>query len=314
MSVQDGDREPGGEHVETALGGHIWVDGQLTPADEAFVSARDRGFLLGDGLFETLLVVDGSPFALTRHLARLRAGADRLGLRVPWSDSDLRSACAKVVVAGAMSGRIPDGTNGLETEADRDAVLDRLRITVSAGSDPLTTTRSARRSSLVISIEPPTPRSDRSVVVCSPWPINENSPAAGVKVSSRIEWVLALEHAKAAGADEVIAANTAGHLAEGSTANVFLVVAGRLSTPALSTGCLPGITRALLVENLEVAERDDLTLDDLRNAPEAFLTSSTRGVQPIASVDDRALRSSPGPLTASAAAALAAMRSRTLDP
>ena len=95
---------------------------------------------------------------------------------------------------------------------------------------------------------------------------------------------------------------------------MFLVVDGRLCTPALATGCLAGITRALVVDALDVVERDDLTLDDLRSATEAFLTSSTRDVQPIARVDGAALRAAPGPLTAAALDAFGAVEAGSLDP
>ena len=118
----------------------------------------------------------------------------------------------------------------------------------------------------------------------------------------------------AGAADEAILLNTRGMLVEGSGSNLFLVVAGRLSTPGPATGCLPGVTRALVTELIEVAERDDLTVDDLRLAPEAFLTSTTRGVQPISSVDGEPLRSAPGPLTTAARTALDKLRAATLEP
>ena len=114
--------------------------------------------------------------------------------------------------------------------------------------------------------------------------------------------------------DEAVLADTSGALAEGTGSNVFVVVDGVLVTPSLATGCLPGITRGLVYELVPVVERDDLTLDDLRQAGEAFLTSSTRDVQPIASVDGVGLRSAPGPVTAEVRASFAALQSSTSDP
>ena len=108
--------------------------------------------------------------------------------------------------------------------------------------------------------------------------------------------------------------NTGGALCEGSASNVFLEVDGRLCTPALSTGCLPGVTRALLLELVPVDERDDLTVDHLRRAREAFLTSATRDVHPLRVLDGEALAAAPGPLTAAAAAAYAGLVGSTPDP
>ena len=103
-------------------------------------------------------------------------------------------------------------------------------------------------------------------------------------------------------------------LCEGTGTNVFLVADGRLCTPSLAAGCLAGITRELVLEAVEVDERDDLTHDDLRSAPEAFLTSSTRDVQPIAHVDGVALGAAPGPLTAAALDGFRATETTSLDP
>ena len=112
---------------------------------------------------------------------------------------------------------------------------------------------------------------------------------AGAKTISYAENVVALAHAHERGADEAILANTVGALCEGTGTNVFVVQGGRVRTPSLSTGCLAGITRELVLELIDVEETDALTSADLRGADEAFLTSSTRDVHPIASVDGAAL-------------------------
>jgi branched-chain amino acid aminotransferase len=147
-----------------------------------------------------------------------------------------------------------------------------------------------------------------------PWRRNEHSAIAGAKTTSYAENVRALAEAKAVGATEAIFANTAGALCEGTGSNLFLVVDGELRTPALSTGCLAGITRALVLELGHGVETTTATLDHLRHAEEAFLTSSTRDVQPIRAVDGRALAIAPGPRTKAAAEAFAALQARDLDP
>jgi branched-chain amino acid aminotransferase len=150
-------------------------------------------------------------------------------------------------------------------------------------------------------------------VATVPWRRNEHSALAGVKSTSYADNVVALRAAEAAGADEAILANTAGLLCEGTGSNVFVGVGGRLVTPPLSSGCLGGVTRELLLEVADVAE-EDLPLSALAGADEAFLTSSTRDVHPIETVDGRPLPHCPGPLTATARAAFAALVSSTLDP
>lgn len=280
----------------------VWTDGELTPAADARVAALDHGVTVGDGVFETTKVVDGTPFAMTRHLARLHRSAGLIGLRLPWGDDRLRAICAEAIeVASADPANASSGVG-------------RLRITVTGGPGPLGSDRSDVPPTLIVAAGPGTPWPATTAVVTVPWARNERSAVAGAKTTSYAENVVALAAAHRAGASEAILANTVGGLCEGTGSNVFLVVDGVLCTPSLTTGCLAGVTRALVCEAVEVVERDDLTLDDLRRAPEAFLTSSTRDVHPIAEVDGRPLAQAPGPRTAAAAAAFAALEARTLDP
>ncbi|HVX19257.1 MAG TPA: aminotransferase class IV [Acidimicrobiales bacterium] len=248
-------------------------------------------------MFETLKVVDGVPFALTRHLARLRRSLELLGLALDEPDADLAAAARKVCESGS-----------------REAPVGSLRITVTSGDGPMGSGRGRNRPTVAV-FGGPGSRWDRTTgVAIVPWRRNEHSAVAGAKTTSYAENVRALAAAKAAGGTEAIFANTAGALCEGTGSNVFVAVDGSLYTPSLSTGCLAGITRALVLESGHGTERDDLTLDDLRNADEAFLTSSTRDVQPIATVDGAALRAAPGPLTAAARDAFAALQANDLDP
>jgi branched-chain amino acid aminotransferase len=284
----------------------IWIDGAVVPAERATVAATDRGLLLGEGVFETIALVDGQPFALTRHLERLNHSARIVGLTLPWSDDHLRAACAATLAAARAGGDQEAAQSG------------RLRITITGGPGPLTPLPGERRPTLLVTVTTrraaAAAAAPTAAVTVSPWPVNEHSPVVGAKTTSRLEYTLALAAAQRHGADEAVLLNTQGMLAEATSANVFLVVAGRLSTPSLATGCLGGVTRSLITELVDVAERDDLTADDLRLAPEAFLTSTTRGVQPITSVDGVALRAAPGPLTTAARTALDTLRTATLAP
>ena len=152
-----------------------------------------------------------------------------------------------------------------------------------------------------------------AAVVTVPWRRNEHSPVAGLKTTSYAENVVALRAAHDAGADEAIFANTAGMLCEGTGSNIFVVHEGELVTPPLSAGCLAGIVRELVLEVAGATERD-LPIEVLADVTEAFLTSSTRDVQPIDTIDGRALTPVPGARTADAATALAALEAADVDP
>jgi branched-chain amino acid aminotransferase len=282
----------------------VWVDGTVVPAASAGrVSALDRGLLLGEGVYETAKVVDGTPFALTRHLDRLRRSAALVGIRVSWSDGELREACGAVVDAALEAGGWPED-------------LGRLRITVTGGPAALGPGAGSSHPALFVAAGPGAAWPGPSEVATVPWRRNPDRPTRGAKVTAALDDVLALAEARRRGADEAVLASTAGALCEGTGSNVFVVVDGVLATPSLDTGCLPGITRDLVCELVQVVERDDLTLDDLRQADEAFLTSSTRDVQPIASVDGVPIRSAegPGPVTSAVVASFAALQRSTSDP
>jgi len=157
---------------------------------------------------------------------------------------------------------------------------------------------------------PPTQSVDVAVV---PWTRNEQGGVAGLKTISYAENVRALAYAADQGAAEAIFANTAGNLCEGTGTNVFVVMAGRLVTPPLSAGCLAGVTRGLVIEWAGAVE-EDLPVTALADADEAFLTGTTRDVQPIWRVNGSALPRVPGPLTRKAAEVFRMRAAESPDP
>ncbi|HET7718765.1 MAG TPA: aminotransferase class IV, partial [Acidimicrobiales bacterium] len=189
----------------------------------------------------------------------------------------------------------------------------RLRITLTGGPAPLGSDRAAVPPTVIVAGGPLPAWPPATDVVVVPWPRNEHGALTGVKSVSYGENVVALAYAHDRDAGEALFANLAGNLCEGTGTNVFVELGGRLVTPPLSAGCLAGVTRDLVMELVEVVE-DDVPMDALAGAGEAFLTSSTRDVQPIRAIDGRSLPKCPGPLTEGAGSAFRALMGRDLDP
>jgi branched-chain amino acid aminotransferase len=271
----------------------VWVDGRIVAPDEPVITALDHGLLVGDGLFESVRVDRGVPFELERHLQRLVRGARVLDLAV--DIARVRDGIAAVLHT----------TSAPVAPVAPVAPLARLRVTITSGPGPLGSTRGDARPTVTVILAPLRPLPSSAAVAIAEWPRNEHSPLAGVKSTSYAENVLALAAAQSRGADEAVFANTAGQLCEGTGSNVFVGIGGRLVTPPLSAGCLGGVTREILCELVDVVE-EPIGIEAFAQADEAFLTSTTRRVQAVTAVDGRPLASCPGPLTAAAAAALAA--------
>lgn len=271
-----------------------WVNGTVVDESAAQVSVLDHGLTVGDGVFETAKVLDGVPFALTRHLTRLGESASGLGLPVP-AVEDLRRAVAETLQANAQDHGTPL----------------RLRITLTGGTGPLGSERGSHRPTLVVAMAPLTAWPVSAKIVLVPWTRNERSATAGLKTTSYAENVVALAYAKRHGGSEAVLANTVGQLCEGTGSNVFLVLDGQVVTPPLTSGCLAGVTRALVLEWAGAVERD-LPIGALSDADEVFLTSSTRDVQAVHAIDDREIE--PGPVTARLSEVFARRAAADVDP
>lgn len=256
----------------------LWLDGELVPASEARLDPRDRGFTLGDGLFETMRAREGRVRWLDRHLARLRTGAAVIGLSPLQDDAELGAAVARTLAANDLS------------EA-------AVRLTVSRGvptrrgllPDPQSS------PSLVVQAQPfsgyPSELYARGMrAVTSRIPRNERSPLANVKALGYLDNVLARREAADRGADEALMLNATGRLVCASAANLFLVLDDTLITPSTASGALPGIMRELVVSELaprqalRVAERE-VRPGELAIADEAFLTNALLGIMPLSGAD-----------------------------
>jgi branched-chain amino acid aminotransferase len=270
-----------------------WVNGQLlTDPQSPAIAVTDHGLTVGDGVFEAIKVVDGRPFALTRHLQRLERSAAALGLPAPDVER-LRGAVTDVL-------------------AQEQLPLGRIRITYTGGPAPLGSGRGDAAPTSVV-VAAPMDRAPRtSAVVTVPWPRNERGALAGVKSTSYAENVVALSEAAKHDASEAVFANLAGHLCEGTGTNVGYVVGGEVRTPSLGSGCLAGVTRALLLEWYDVREVDE-PIEVLDSAEEIFLLSTTRDVQAVHRWNDRDLEA-PGPITRQLMELWASREAEDVDP
>ncbi|WP_327019518.1 aminotransferase class IV [Aeromicrobium sp. Root495] len=260
------------------------------------MSVLDHGLVVGDGVFETVAVEHGRPFALTRHLARLERSARGLGI----GDPDL--ALIRSGIEATMDGQ--------------DLPFGRIRITVTSGPGPLGSPRGDGPLTHVVVTEPADRPPSVAAIATVPWVRNERGAVSGLKTTSYAENALMIEHAHDLDASEAVMANTRGLLCEGTGSNIMYVLDGRIITPTLESGCLAGITRALalewLSEELEVVE-EDRPIEVLEEADEVILVGTTRNIQAISRVDHRELEA-PGPVTRRAQEIWARESAKTSDP
>lgn len=260
----------------------VYVDGRIVPPEQATVSVFDRGFLYGDSVYETMRTYGARPFMGQAHIERLRHSAAGIHLQVPWSDPELDEAIGRTVAA-------------VQGDAGRDLYL-RVVVTRGAGPIGLDPALADRPSLIVIALPyvplPPEAATEGVAVrIASIRRTSQDALAPSLKTGNYLNNVMALREARAAGAFEALMLNSRGDLAEATTSNVFLVHGGRVRTPAASSGILPGVTRALVLEVLcgagIPAEETTLGPEDLASADEAFLTSTLKDVVPVTTVDGR---------------------------
>ncbi len=240
----------------------------LRPAAEAILAADDGLVASGHGAFETIAAYRGRPFLAEAHCSRLRRAAAALDLACPTDEAWL-AAMALALEANGLAGAEPA----------------RLRLTLSAPADGM--------SSWWVEATPPTPHPATARVATVPFARNERGALAGLKTVNYGENTVAQRSARERGADEALFGNTRDELCEGAWSNVFVRVAGRWLTPPLASGCLPGVTRAFVLElgretGLPIAE-STLSMAELDRVESAFLTSSLREIQPVAAIDVREL-------------------------
>jgi len=286
----------------------IWLNGRLLPSDGPHLSVYDRGFQIGDGVFEAFRAKRGVAIELAGHLDRLHRSLTAMAIEVPFTDEALEDGISELLAS--------QGWDGIEPPGDA-----AIRLTVSRGFDATrgVMPHSGGTASVVIQAWPFKPPSAATLerglrVVTSVIRRDPSSPISGIKTTSRAELVYARLEAEKAGADDAIFLTTDGRLTEATTSNVLLIRGDVCATPRLGTGLLAGTARAWLVEHggsagLRTVEQD-LRLEDAFEADEAAICSSIAGVVPVVAIDDRPIGTGlPGPLTI----ALRAARENWID-
>lgn len=268
----------------------IFLDGKLVSEDEAKISVFDHGLLYGDGVFEGIRLYGGKIFRLDQHLERLFASAKAIMLQVPMAKQALVEACCETCRANKL----------------RDGYI-RLVVTRGVGYLGLNPFKCKNPTVFIIAdtIElypEEVYRKGLNLITAATQRTNPAAVSPSIKSLNYLNNILAKIEAVNAGTVEAIMLNSAGHVAECTGDNIFIVRGGKLETPPISAGALNGITRGVVFElatkmGLPVSE-SNLTRYDLVTADECFLTGTAAEIVPVATIDGRPIGSGkPGTLT-----------------
>ena len=259
----------------------VFLNGRFLPEAEAVVPVNDRGFMYGDGLFETLRVVNGKPFRMAQHLERMTRGADFLKIKPPFTPKELEKIAGQLIEQNQMP----------------DAIL-RVMLTRGPGRRGYTPDKDSQPT-VVLSLHaaPPLEKSVEWSLITSSFRIPASDVLASFKTTSKILHVMARAEAAEKGADEALLINTNGEVAEAASGNLFWVYDDKICTTPTGRGVLPGVTRAIVLEicqglGLQTNKRV-IKPEALRNSQGIFVTQSAFGIVPITAFDGETVRRSP---------------------
>lgn len=264
---------------------YVFHNNRVQPVEEVRLSPGQSGLMSGWGVFTTIRVVDGIPFAFERHWSRLARDAERIHCPFPFEAERVRGQLGEVL-----------GANGVREGCARIYMIyNQPGLWRSDESFPA--------ADLVMYSSNLPPRRDVVRLALREQGRHAASPLAGVKVTSWLNNVWCLYEAQQAGCDEVVLLNERGEVAECTAANIFCAQGGRVITPPLSSGCLQGVTRGLVLElgpqaGIPVEERT-LFPEDLYSADEVFISSTNRNTVAAGEVDGHKIASAPGPVVQS---------------
>jgi len=261
----------------------VFLNGQFVPETQAVVPLTDRGFMYGDGLFETLRIVNGRPFRLAQHLERMRRGADFLKIKRPFSTEQLQQFAGQLIKKNQM----------------RDAIL---RVVLTRGPGERGYTPGAGGQPTVAMSLHTAPPLDVENPICwrlvtSALRIPTGDPLASFKTLNKLAHVMARLEALEQQAHEALLLNTNGEAAEAASGNLFWVARGRVCTVPADSGVLPGVTRAAVLEICQTlglpADQRVIKPEGLRKSEGIFITQSVFGVVPVTALDGEAVATSP---------------------
>ena len=259
----------------------VFLNGQFVPEAEAVVPVNDRGFMYGDGLFETMRVANGKPFRMAQHLERMTRGADFLKIKPPFTPKELEKFAAQLIGQNQM----PDAV---------------LRITLTRGPGARGYAPGAECKPTMVMTLHAAPSLENPVewsIVTSSFRIPASDPLSSFKTTSRILNVLARAEAVEKGADEALLINTNGEVAETASGNLFWVYQDNICTVPTGRGVLPGITRAIVLEICQAlglpTNKRVIKPGALRNSAGTFVTQSALGIVPVVTFDSEPVAPSP---------------------
>ena len=261
----------------------IFINGNFIEEEEATISVFDRGFLYGDGVFETLRIYNGKPFLFDRHIGRLSHGLGSLFIGDKYSFSEYLEHTRELIernnvtegVLRIQATRGP-GKRGYSTTGNYDpTVLISLHVAPNVDLNNVLPVKLATSTQI----------------------LSDHDPFSTLKTTNKLANIVALREAEKVGMDDALLTNHTGNITEASGSNVFWTKDNTLFTPPVSSGCLSGITRGMILE-LAIAlklptSQQDITPTELGNAESVFLTNSVREIQPVIQIDDKLVALSP---------------------
>jgi len=258
-----------------------FLNGRFVPEAQALIPVNDRGFMYGDGLFETVRVVNGRPFRLAQHLERMTRGADFLKIKPPFAPRELQQFAEQLIEQNQMP----------------EAVL-RVTLTRGPGERGYTPNAEGRPTVVMTLHAAPTPENPiHWSLITSAFRVPAADPLSSFKTLNKLTHVMARAEAVARGADEALLINTNGEVAETASGNLFWVYNDKICTTPTGRGVLPGITRAVVLEICQAlglpTNKRVIKPEALRNSEGIFVTQSALGIVPVATFDGEPIAPSP---------------------
>lgn len=266
----------------------FFLNGRFIPQQKAQISALDRGFLYGDGVFETMRTYQNKIFRLDAHIRRMYSGLKVLTITPPYTIFKLKKIIHELIKRNNISNAY-------------------IRVNITAGAQNFSVQEKSLRPTVLIIIQKYKPYAEKFYkrgiyTIIAKGKQNENSVLCNVKSLNYLNNLLAIKQAYENKAQEAILLNSRGMVCEGATSNIFIVQGGKIITPALNAGCLAGITRQAIIDiaqrhNIQLREKN-ITLKDLFKASEVFITNSLKEVIAVVKIDKRLINNGkPGPIT-----------------